>query len=73
MSFTEIKEALVTLSVEERAQLQEQLNAMEEGVSVEELRAINRALDEAINDPSPNLTLEEVTHSIKSLKLDDVP
>lgn len=59
MSFAELKEALVTLSPEQRAERQESLHALEEGVSVEELRAINAALDEELNDPSDGLTLEE--------------
>jgi hypothetical protein len=73
MSFAEMKEALVSLSLEERAELQEHLHALEEGVSVEELRAINAALDEELNDPSPELTLEEVRESIRTLKLGDAP
>ena len=66
-----MKEALVTLSPEQRAELQESLHALEEGVSVEELRAINVALDEEVNDPSPGLTLEEVRENIRSLKQGD--
>jgi hypothetical protein len=72
MSFSEIKEALVTLSPEQRTELQESLHALEEGVSVEELRAINATLDEELNDPSPGLTLEEVRKNIRSLKTGDV-
>lgn len=66
-----MKEALVTLSPEQRAELQESLHALEEGVSVEELRAITAALDEEVNDPSPGLTLEEVRENIRSLKQGD--
>ena len=40
MSFAEMKEALVTLSPEQRAELQEHLHALEEGVTVEQLREI---------------------------------
>jgi len=72
MSFSEIKEALVTLSPEQRTELQESLHALEEGVSVEELRAINATLDEELNDPSSGLTLEEVRENIRSLKSGDV-
>jgi len=72
MSFSEIKEALVTLSPEQRTELQESLHALEEGVSVEELRAINATLDEELNNPSPGLTLEEVRENIRSLKSGDV-
>jgi Ca2+-binding EF-hand superfamily protein len=72
MSFSEMKEALVTLSLEQRTELQESLHALEEGVSVEELRAINATLDEELNDPSPGLMLQEVRENIRSLKSGDV-
>ncbi len=72
MSFAEMKEALATLSPEERAELQESLYALEEGVSLHELRAINAALDEELTNPSPNLTLDEVRANIRSLKSGDV-
>ena len=68
MSFAEIKEALVTLSPKERLELQEHLHALEEGISVEELRAINFALDEELNDPSPGFTLEQVRESLMTLR-----
>jgi hypothetical protein len=55
MSFAEMKELLPTLTPEERSSLIESLQAMEEGVSVEEFRRINAALDEEINDPSPEI------------------
>ena len=67
-----MKEALVTLSPEQRAELRESLHALEEGVSVEELRAINAALDEELNAPSPGLTIEEVRQSVRSLRPGDV-
>jgi DNA-binding transcriptional MerR regulator len=73
MSFAEMKEALATLSPEQRAELEEQLHALHEGVTVEQLREINTMLDEEINDPSPGLTIEEVRQSIRSLKWGDVP
>jgi hypothetical protein len=72
MSFAELKEALATLSPEQRAELEEQLHALDEGVTVEQLREINAMLDEEINDPSPGLTVEQVRHSIRSLKPGDV-
>ena len=72
MSFSEMKEALVTLSPAQRTELQESLHALEEGVSVEELRAINATLDEELNNPSHGLTLEEVRENIRSLKPGDV-
>jgi len=68
MSFAEMKEALVTLSPAQRSELQESLQALEEGVTAQELRAIHAALDEELNDPSLGLTLEEVRESIRSLK-----
>jgi hypothetical protein len=71
MSFVEMKDALITLSPEQRAELQESLHALEEGVSVEELRTINAALDEELNDPSPGLALEEIRENIRSLKPGD--
>jgi hypothetical protein len=73
VSFAEIKEALPTLSPAQWAELQEALHALEEGVSVEELRAMNAAIDAELNDPSPGLSLEEVRESIRSLKLGDAP
>ncbi len=73
MSFAEIKEALATLSAEQRSELEEQLHALDEGVTVEQLREINAMLDEELNDPSPGFTLDEVRQSIRSLKLDDEP
>lgn len=68
-----MKEALVTLSPQQRAELQESLYALEEGVSVEELRAINATLDEELSDPSPGLTIYEVRKNIRSLKPGDAP
>jgi len=72
MSFAEIKDALATLSAEQRAELEEQLHALDEGVTVEQLREINAMLDEELNDPSPGLTIEEARQSIRSLKPGDV-
>jgi hypothetical protein len=66
MSFAELKEALVTLSPEQRIELQESLQALEEGVSVEELRAIHAALDEELNDPSLGLIADEVRQNLLS-------
>jgi hypothetical protein len=60
MSFAEVKEAVAQLSEEECSELIEQLQAQQEGVSIEEFRAIKAALDEALNDPSPSLSLKEV-------------
>ncbi|HEX4141468.1 MAG TPA: hypothetical protein VHY09_14055 [Candidatus Methylacidiphilales bacterium] len=71
MSFAEIKEELPKLSPAQWADLRETLLALEEGVSVEELRAMNAAIDEALNDPAPGLTAEQVRESIRTLKLDN--
>jgi hypothetical protein len=73
MSLAELKKAVDSLSLPDRAELQEYLQALEEDVSVEELRAMNAALDEALNDPSPGFTLEEVRESIRTMKPDDAP
>ena len=50
----------------------EGLHALEEGVSTQELRAINAALDEELNDPSPGLTLEQARKNLRALKPDDL-
>ena len=55
MSLSEIQTALPSLTPEERATLQEALYALEEGVSVEEWREMNAAIEEAFNDPSPSI------------------
>ena len=56
MSFAELKEALLTLSPEERAELREHLHALDEGISIEEYRAINAALDKKRTDPAARIT-----------------
>jgi len=71
MSFAEIKEALPTLSPEQRAELEEQLHALDEGVTVEQLREINAMLDEEINDPSTGFTLEQARERISRLNVGD--
>ena len=71
MSFAEIKEALPSLSPEQRAELEEQLQALDEGVTIEQLREINAMLDEELNDPSPGLTLEQAQERISRLNLGD--
>ena len=73
MSFAEMKEALVTLSPEQRAELEEQLHALNEGVTVEQLREINAMLDKELNEPSPGFMPAEVRESIRTLKLGDKP
>jgi hypothetical protein len=60
VSLTEIQSALPSLTAEERKALQESLDALEEGVSVDELREINAALDEARHDPSPGVPADDV-------------
>jgi len=66
MSLSEIQAALPSLTVEERASLQETLYALEEGVSVEEWREMNAAIAEAFNDPSPSIPSEEVFARLKA-------
>ncbi len=68
-----MKEAVSALTPAERVELAEYLAALEEGMSVEEFRRMNAALEEELNDPSPEVTLEEVRAELKSLKLGDVP
>jgi hypothetical protein len=71
MSFAEIKEALLQLSPAQWSELRENLQALEEGVSVEELRAMKAAVEEELYDPSENRTAEEVRESIRAIKFDD--
>jgi hypothetical protein len=69
MSFAEIKDALATLSPEQRGELEEQLHALDEGVTVEQLREMNAMLDEELNDPSVGFTLEQARERIRRLNL----
>jgi len=66
MSLSEIQTALPSLTPEERATLQEALYALDEGVSVEEWREMNAAIEEAFNDPSPSIPSEEVFAKLKA-------
>jgi hypothetical protein len=67
MSFAEMKELLPTLSSEERVELLECIQALGEGISVQELRAMNAALDEELNDPSPTVSIAEVYKDLENL------
>ena len=67
MSLAELKEAVTALSAEERHQLRDILDALEEGVTVEQLHEIDRMLDEAINDKSPSIPAEQVHAEMKAL------
>ncbi len=60
MSLSEIQAALPSLTLDERAVLHETLYALEEGVSVEEWRAMNAAIEEELRDPSPAIPAEQV-------------
>jgi len=60
MSLSEIQSALPSFTLEERVALHEALYALEEGVSVEEWRAMNAAIEEAFNDPSSTISAEQV-------------
>lgn len=60
MSLSEIQAALPALTLEERASLHEALYALEEGVSVEEWRAMNAAIEEELSDPFPTTPAEQV-------------
>ena len=59
MSLTELKEAVVALSAEERHQLRDVLDALEEGVTVEQLHEIDHMLDEAINSKEPSIPTDK--------------
>lgn len=65
MSLAEIKEAVTALSAEERHHLRDVIDALEEGVTVEQLHEIDRMLDEAINSNEPRLSLDEARAEIK--------
>jgi hypothetical protein len=67
MSLAELKEAVVALSSEEHHQLRDVLDALEEGVTVEQLLEIDHMLDEAINDKSPSIPAEQVWAEMKML------
>lgn len=60
MSLSEIQAALPELTLEERATLHEMLFALEEGVTVEEWRAMNAALEEELAHPSATIPAEQV-------------
>lgn len=66
MSFVQMKELLTSLTPDERAELRDCLQAMDEGISVQELHLLHAALDEEINHPSPGLTLDEVRKSVST-------
>ncbi len=65
MSLAELKEAITRLSGEERAQLRDVIDALEEGVSVDELHAIDRALDEALESKGPRYSIAEARAELK--------
>ena len=67
MSLAEIKEAVAALSADERNQLRDMLDALEEGVSVEELHAIDHALDEALISKEPSILAEKVWAEVDKL------
>jgi len=67
MSLAELKEAVTALSAEERHQLRDVLDALEEGVTVEQLHEIDHMLDEALNEKGPSIPAEEVRGEMKAL------
>jgi hypothetical protein len=73
MSFAELKELLPTLSEKERAELSDCLGAIEEGMSVEEFRALKASLEESLHDTSPTFSAEEVLAEIEKLGRGDAP
>ena len=66
-----MKEALVTLSPEQRAELEERIHALDEGITVEQLREINAMLDEELDTPSARYTVEQARERLRHLKLGD--
>jgi hypothetical protein len=72
MSFAEMKEQLPTLTAEERASLLECLQALEEGMSVDEFRELKASIDEELRNPSPGYTAEEVLAELDKLGRSDV-
>ena len=60
MSFTELKDAVIALSAEERHKLRDVLDALEEGITVAQLHEIDHMLDEADHDPNPSIPAEKV-------------
>jgi hypothetical protein len=73
MSFAEMKDLLPTLSEKERAELSDCLGAIEEGVSVEEYRALKASIEEALRDTSPTFSAEEVLAEIEKLRPGNAP
>ncbi len=47
--------------------MREILNANEEGVSLEEFRAMDSAVAEALNDPSPSIPAQQVFAELHAL------
>lgn len=67
MSLTELKKAVGTLSAEERHQLRDILDALEEGVTVAQLHEIDQMLDEAIESKEPSIPIEQVRAEMKTM------
>jgi hypothetical protein len=67
VSTIELEKFVSSLSESERHALRDILGAAEEGVSVQEFRAMTAALDEELNDPSPALSATEVFAELRSL------
>ena len=67
MSQVELENLVSGLTEAERSALRDILNAAEEGVSVEEFRAITTAIDEALNDPSPPIPAAQVFAELRSV------
>lgn len=65
ISLAELKEAMVALSSEERHQLRDILDALDEGATVEQLHEIDHLLEEALNDPRPSIPAEQVWDEMK--------
>ena len=66
MSRVELENLVSALTEAERNALRDMLNAADEGVSVDEFRAMTAALDEALNDPSPPIPAEQVFADLRA-------
>jgi hypothetical protein len=76
MSLTELKEAVTALSAEERHQLRDVLDALEEGVSVEQLHEIDQILKETLASPEPLIPADKFWDEFikhHPLRKDDAP
>ena len=67
MSLVELEQLVSGLSESERKTLRDILHATEEGVSLDELHAMNAAIDEALKEPSAAMPADQVFAELKAL------